>query len=198
MDVSGELVDAGDWGGESACGLVHSRASEEGSFSRWLKGQKITIANLTNIFTLKQECHPELHFEGLVLPKKERPVLDPPRTEAARHVKVLIFTRTKEEHLFPLWSSSLRRVTVQRIKNTVYKGAASARQIFGDKAREAKRRLFLNAQWRNSENTHRWMQRLEPVVRRFRWKIREGINGCTESYLEQETWMQRVGLDWGR
>lgn len=40
VDVCRELVDASDGSRESACGLVHSRASEEGSFSRWLNGQK--------------------------------------------------------------------------------------------------------------------------------------------------------------
>lgn len=40
VDVSRELVDASDGSCESASGLVHSRTSEEGSFSRRLKVEK--------------------------------------------------------------------------------------------------------------------------------------------------------------
>lgn len=40
VDVSRELVDASDGSREPASGLVHSRASEKGSFSGWLKAQR--------------------------------------------------------------------------------------------------------------------------------------------------------------
>lgn len=48
VDIGRELVDPGDGSCESPRGLVHSRPSEEGSFSWWLKAQ----AHMINILNL--------------------------------------------------------------------------------------------------------------------------------------------------